>query len=184
MDISLKPFGLLSLPKKIKAFWRKKENIFNIFAIVIVLVSGVIFGIIETQKTEAESFSDISPVLGLSVAQGNSLLPNLNHSIPEPQVTMRLKMIMTAYSSTTWQTDDTPFITASGSTVRHGIVANNMLGFGTRIRIPELYGDEIFVVEDRMSWKKSNYHLDIWFPEYSEAKNFGAQKAYIEVLES
>jgi len=35
-----------------------------------------------------------------------------------------------------------------------------------------------------MNWKKSNYHLDIWFPEYIQAKNFGAQRAYIEVLES
>ncbi len=184
MNISLKPFGLSNLLKDIKFFWQKKENIFNVFAVTVVLIGVLVFGVIEAQKAKAESFPAVSPVLGLSVAQGNSLLPNLSQALPEPQVAMRMRMIMTAYSSTTWQTDDSPFITASGSTVRHGIVANNMLSFGTRIRIPELYGDEIFVVEDRMNWKKSNYHLDIWFPEYIQAKNFGAQRAYIEVLES
>ncbi|MEA3344350.1 MAG: hypothetical protein U9Q16_01555 [Patescibacteria group bacterium] len=184
MNISLKPFGLSNLFKSIKLFWQKKENIFNIFAVITILVSVLVFGVVKAQKAKTESFSAVSPVLELAVTQGNSLLPDLSHSLPEPEVTVRMKMIMTAYSSTVWQTDDSPFITASGSTVRHGIVANNMLNFGTRIRIPELYGDEIFVVEDRMHWKKSNYHLDIWFPEYIQAKNFGAQKAYIEVLES
>ena len=62
-------------------------------------------------------------------------------------------------------------------------MANNLLPFGTEIRIPELYGDRIFVVEDRMSRKKSYYHVDIWFPSKEEAKNFGAERTYIEVLE-
>ncbi|MBU2540257.1 3D domain-containing protein [Patescibacteria group bacterium] len=92
-------------------------------------------------------------------------------------------MAITAYSSTVGETDSTPFITASGSTVREGIVANNLLPFGTKIMVPQLYGDKIFVVEDRMNRKKGNYHLDIWFSSYSEAKKFGAEIAYVEVLE-
>ena len=103
---------------------------------------------------------------------------------PSFKVTKTVKMIVTAYSSTLDQTDDTPFITASGKNVANGIVANNMLPFGSKVRIPELYGDKIFIVEDRMHKRMGKYHLDIWLPEYSQAKKFGAKIAYIEVLEN
>ena len=95
----------------------------------------------------------------------------------------KIKVIITAYSSTTWQTDDTPFITANGSTVRDGIVANNMLPFGTELKIPELYGNKVFTVEDRMHSRKSDYQLDIWSPTLEEAQAFGVKETYIEVLE-
>lgn len=119
----------------------------------------------------------------LAIIEGNSLLPISNHSEPEPQVVKRLKVIVTGYSSSTFETDGDPYITASGTRVREGIVANNLLPIGTKIKIPELYGDKIFVVEDRMNWKKGLYHVDIWFPSYWQAKNFGAKRSYIEVLE-
>jgi len=96
----------------------------------------------------------------------------------------RIKVVLTAYSSTPDQTDDTPFITASGKKVKDGIIANNMLPFGTKIRIPELYGNKVFVVEDRMNRRKSNYHFDIWMPDRQSALNFGVTNAEIEILES
>ena len=120
----------------------------------------------------------------LAVVQENSLLPNFNPLNPEPKTVRELNVVITAYSSTPSQTDSTPFITAAGTTVRDGIVANNLLSFGTKIRIPELYGDKIFIIEDRMHSKKGYYHVDIWFPSYKEAKNFGAKRTHIEVLES
>ena len=101
---------------------------------------------------------------------------------PRPKVINRIKMTITAYSSTVCQTDSTPFITASNTWVRKGIVANNFFPFGTRIRIPEYFGDKIFVIEDRMHWRKSNEHIDIWFPTKQEAINFGITKAYVEIL--
>ena len=96
----------------------------------------------------------------------------------------KVKMIITAYSSAPDQTDDTPFITASGKKVADGIIANNLLPFGTKVRIPQLYGDKVFVVEDRMHSRKGKYHADIWMPEYLQAKNFGAKITEIEVIES
>lgn len=114
----------------------------------------------------------------LSMTQGNSIMAKTWPDQPNKTI----KMTLTAYSSTVWQTDDTPFTTASGKTVADGIVANNLLPFGTKIRIPDLYGNKVFVVEDRMNYRKSKYHLDIWFPEYAQALNFGAKTASIEVL--
>lgn len=101
-----------------------------------------------------------------------------------PDVAKTIKMVVTAYSSTEGQTDGTPLITASGKQVAEGIVANNMLPFGTKIRIPKLYGDKIFVIEDRMHQRKGKYHIDIWFSEYDQAKKFGAKLAEVEILES
>jgi len=100
----------------------------------------------------------------------------------EPETNL-VKVIITAYSSTVDQTDDTPFITASGSYVRDGIVANNMLPFGTEIKIPEYFGDKVFVVEDRMNIRKGYYWIDVWFSSTEEAKEFGIKEAYIEVSE-
>jgi len=94
-----------------------------------------------------------------------------------------ITVVITAYSSTPDQTDDSPFITASNKYVRDGIVANNMLPFGTKIKIPELYGDKIFVVEDRMNKRKGNYRFDIWMPTRESALNFGVKTAEIQVLE-
>ncbi len=95
----------------------------------------------------------------------------------------KIKVVITAYSSTPEETDDTPFITASGKNVRDGIIANNLFPFGTKVRIPSIYGDKIFVVEDRMNRRKSNYHFDIWFPSKNLALNFGVKTAEIEILQ-
>ena len=86
----------------------------------------------------------------------------------------------TAYNSLPWQTDDTPFITASGTTTRHGVLAANFLPIGTRVKIPEIYGDDIFIVEDRMNsryWER----VDIWMEHYDDAIQFGYQNIELEV---
>ena len=91
--------------------------------------------------------------------------------------------LVTAYSSTPWETDEDPFITASGEMVRDGIVANNFFPFGTKIKIPQIFGDKIFVVKDRMKRGKWKYHFDIWFENPKEALKFGAKMTEIEILQ-
>jgi len=88
---------------------------------------------------------------------------------------------LTAYSSSVDETDDTPFITASGKHVRDGIVATNFLPFGTKIKIPKVFGDKIFIVEDRMHPRKKGI-VDIWMPSKKEALRFGSFKADIVVV--
>lgn len=87
----------------------------------------------------------------------------------------------TAYSSTPDQTDDTPFITASGTRVRWGVVAANFLPLGTQIRLPDYYGEQIFVVEDRMN-DRYDYRLDIWMETREQAKQWGIKRVRVEVL--
>lgn len=87
---------------------------------------------------------------------------------------------VTAYSSTPDQTDSTPFITASGTHVRDGVLAANFLPIGTRVKIPEIYGDKIFIVEDRMN---ARYHVraDIWMETREAAKKWGIKYVTLEV---
>lgn len=89
---------------------------------------------------------------------------------------------LTAYSSTVCQTDSTPFITASGAWVRDGIIAANFLPFGSKVRIPSIFGDKVFIVKDRMN-RRFNSRVDIWMTFRQDALNFGIKQADIEILE-
>lgn len=93
---------------------------------------------------------------------------------------------ITAYNSLPGQTDSTPCITANGFNVcSHGIedtVAANFLYFGTKIKIPDIFGDRIFTVRDRMNERYTN-RVDIWMIDRDDALKLGKRLAKIEVLE-
>ncbi|MCR4284041.1 MAG: 3D domain-containing protein [Parcubacteria group bacterium] len=89
---------------------------------------------------------------------------------------------VTAYSSTPDQTDNDPFIMASGKHVYDGAIAANFLPFGTKVRFPEIYGDKIFTVEDRMH-RRFSERMDIWMETRREAEVFGIKKIRYEVVE-
>jgi 3D (Asp-Asp-Asp) domain-containing protein len=156
----------------------------TILLMTAVLASGTL-ELFFPRTSQADIMSEASVSTGtlgtLPASQNNTLLPIIDPAKKAPK-TESVMMKITAYSSEESQTDSTPFITASGKHVADGIVANNMLPFGAKVRIPALYGDKVFIVQDRMNKKKSDYHLDIWMPEHDQATKFGAQIAYVEIL--
>jgi len=93
---------------------------------------------------------------------------------------------MTAYNSEAAQTDDSPCITANGFNLcEHGIedtIAANFLPMGTKVRIPDLFGDRIFIVRDRMNQRHAT-RVDVWMKNRTAALKFGIKVAKIEVLE-
>ncbi len=93
---------------------------------------------------------------------------------------------ITAYNSEVAQCDASPCITANGFNLcDHGeedSVAVNFLRFGTKVRIPEIFGDRVFVVRDRMHERYQN-KLDVWMLSKEEAKQFGVKVAKVEILE-
>jgi 3D (Asp-Asp-Asp) domain-containing protein len=90
--------------------------------------------------------------------------------------------VITAYTSTPGQTDDSPFIAASGKRVHDGMIAANGLPFGTQIKIPALYGDKIFLVEDRMNSRYGLGRMDIWLDTTrAEAMKFGVKRVEVEI---
>jgi len=93
---------------------------------------------------------------------------------------------ITSYNSEAAQCDSTPCITANGFNLcEHGIedtIAANWLKFGTKVRIPELFGNRVFVVRDRMN-KRYSDRVDIWMLDKQVARKFGVKIAKIEILE-
>lgn len=154
------------------------------FGLSLLMAMGIIGNIFvaSSPKAQEEPISQRETLSGFLMIQKNSLLAI--SPTQTPKVSKRVDVIVTGYSSSPQETDNEPFITASATQTREGVVANNYLPFGTKIRFPELYGDKIFVIEDRMSWRKNNYHFDIWFPSRTDALNFGAKRTYVEILES
>lgn len=116
--------------------------------------------------------------------------PQTNTLPPNPDKPLQVKYskytTLTAYNSHPAQTDSTPCITANGFNLcKHGVedtIAANFLKFGTKIKIPEIFGDKIFVVRDRMNKRYTN-RVDIWMKNYGDAISFGKRLAKIEILE-
>ncbi|MBT4153111.1 MAG: 3D domain-containing protein [Candidatus Magasanikbacteria bacterium] len=111
-------------------------------------------------------------------------------------------VVATAYSSDPWQTDDTPCTPAMGSfdLCKHyeenGVedsIANNCLPLGTKVRFPDLYGDKLFTVRDRMNARYGCNRVDFWVGSETpvnqeiiqtakkEARSFGMKQLKMEV---
>jgi len=92
---------------------------------------------------------------------------------------------ITSYNSDAGQCDSDPCTTANMFNVcEHGIedtIAANFLKFGTKVRIPELFGNRIFVVRDRMNTRYPD-RVDVWMLNKEDSKNFGVRRARIEVV--
>lgn len=156
-------------------------------------------------------FPQYSPVLAAEVDSGSILLPNFilksaeisekstNNLAEEESQTFTFsppsreyKVIntytipITAYSSTPDQTDNTPCITANGFNLcehnQEDVIAANFLPFGTKVRIPEYFGDQIFTVQDRMN-SRYYYRADIWMQDRAPAIKWGIKYTKIEVVE-
>jgi len=105
---------------------------------------------------------------------------------PVPAKPISSKMVLlTAYNSEVAQTDNSPCTTANGFNVcKHGkedTIAANFLQFGTKVKIPALFGDRIFIVRDRMNKRYSN-KVDIWMTNRTNALQFGVKYAKIEIV--
>ncbi len=100
---------------------------------------------------------------------------------PALTVLQEVSVFVTAYASVPEETDNSPFITASNKHVQDGFIATNFLPFGTLVKIPAIFGDKIFTVEDRMNRRMVGF-VDVWMPTVAEAKDFGIHKAQIVVL--
>lgn len=86
--------------------------------------------------------------------------------------------IFTAYTAIVSQTDSTPTITASNQKVKEGVVANNCLPFGTRIKV----NDRIYEIQDRMNERYGCDKFDIYLWKHSEAIDFGMQTLKYEII--
>ena len=152
----------------------------QIISATLLLALGTLSSVIASDASPATETAEV-----ILAEEANALLNDSPITISQPDADADVKGVVTttvtAYSSEVAQTDDTPYITASGTRVRQGVVAANWLPIGTKVKIPDLFGDQVFVVEDRMHSRHTN-RLDVWFPTRAEAVQFGARKTQIEIL--
>ena len=144
------------------------------------LISALLLMVLGTLKIGV--MGGVNAPLLPAATQESSLLNQspIPESASEPQRKF-VKAVITAYSSRVEETDDTPFTTAAGTKVRPGVVAANWLPLGAKIRIPELFGDQVFTVEDRMHARMDG-KVDVWFSSTNEALRFGTKSARVEIL--
>jgi len=149
------------------------------------LVSVALFFQIMSGTAQSEDLMKMTPdFMGYNKPQAQIVTLNdfsfIQISAPNPVKIQKRKVLVTAYSSSPDETDDTPFETASGSSTRDGIVAANFLAFGTNIKIPDKFGNKNFTVEDRMAPRHKN-RVDVWFPTKQQALEFGIKYLEIEI---
>lgn len=124
-------------------------------------------------------------LVNLPKIEQNSIFPVAESRQP----LKKIWVVATAYSSDVGQTDDTPCIPADGYDLcehyekfgEGNTIAANFLPLGAQVKIPELYGDKIFVVHDRMNSRYGYGRVDIWMPSTDEAKNFGVKRLEMEL---
>lgn len=137
--------------------------------------------------TDMANLSQTNVFKSETFTQGPTPLKSIKLSIrpigretPDKVIT---KAVITAYTSTPGQTDDSPFIAASGKRVHDGMIAANGLPFGTRVKIPSVYGEKIFVVEDRMNSRYGAGRFDVWLDmSRAEARKFGVKRVEVEIF--
>lgn len=158
-----------------------------IFCLVLIFIFD--FFLFPAPILAAEMESNNEGIINNEIITEEKIVPETLNILPaNDDLTVKFikSVAITAYNSEVNQCDDSPCITANGFNLcEYGIedtIAVNFLEFGTKVRIPELYGDKIFVVRDRMHSRYKN-RIDIWMLEKQDALNFGIQYAKIEVLE-
>ena len=159
------------------------KRIILLFSVILAGLMGIFpfcLPILEKAKANVSAEEIGEEVQALQIVEETTLLPLA--SPPSLKVSRKINVVVTGYSSCVEETDENPFVTASGSGVKDGIVANNLLPFGTTVRLPEVFGEKTFIVEDRMNRRKGYYHVDIWFPSKELALNFGAKITEMEVV--
>lgn len=100
-------------------------------------------------------------------------------SMEELEIKYSLTVSMTAYSSSIDECQGDPCITANGFNVckndQEDTIATNRLPLGTKVKIPGLYEDKVFIVRDRMNKRYYN-RADIWMKSKEKAKQFGIKR--------
>ncbi|MDD4271229.1 MAG: hypothetical protein PHF50_00290 [Patescibacteria group bacterium] len=148
--------------------------------------------VMASQMEENTDFSQDQGIISSQDEVNQDVVANImefNGKLPESEgadVDFSKHVLITAYNSEAGQTDNSPCITANGFNVcENGVedtIAANFLPFGSKVKIPGLFGDRVFVVRDRMNKRFSN-RVDVWMLERPDAIKFGVKTAKIEVLE-
>ncbi|MCA9837001.1 MAG: 3D domain-containing protein [Trueperaceae bacterium] len=168
----------------------------------LLVVAAVMVALITAFTTPNLIDISVNPKVTVTIVKPQPVVDE-NAPLAGPEASYSLTVKSTAYNSLVEQTDDTPHITAIGTTTRFGIIAvsRDLLGqnipYGSLVRLKDLgswyngrgYGkyqtmldrQGLFIVEDTMNPRKTN-QIDVWFPHMSDALNWGVRQVELEVV--
>ena len=185
-EISLKQHPELKKENK-KLFSLKLAKKIVLSLILIIVFEFFLFPapVLASENIEIANINDNTEIIENN---GNEEIVEIVNNFPDNKDVKIIKTsyhTITAYNSEASQCDGSPCITANGFNLcKHGIedsVAANFLKFGTKIKIPDLFGERVFVVRDRMNGRYPN-RLDVWMLDKKEARQFGVRITKIEIL--
>jgi len=186
-------------------FYDRKDQNMSIFkpnlkktiktkALILAILASVVCTLVtpttvKAQEEDSSIFSVIRAIFSTSTGDNTdaNAFPVAEARIPRKTVWVTV----TAYSSTVDQCDSTPCITANGfdlcSSFEERAVADtiaaNFLKFGTHVRLPDAFGEQTFVVRDRMNSKYNGQNrIDVWMPTRELARNFGVKRVKMEIF--
>ncbi len=121
-----------------------------------------------------------SLMLGLAFASAN-VIPGSTITYQAPTDYQVVVAEVSAYTSSVDETDDTPHITASGSTTREGVLAcPGRFKFGTKIEID----GKLYSCEDRMGKRyRDKMNFDVWMDSKEVAYQWGRKTLEIKIYE-
>ena len=104
----------------------------------------------------------------------------VTYAAQEPSEPAGTIAIVTAYTSSVDETDDTPFITASGERTKRGVLAcPKKYEFGTKV----LIAGRQYTCADRMNQRyRDKECFDIWVETKSEAFDWGRRTLEVKIL--
>lgn len=178
------PIQLKTLYGQISQYLKEKLKLNKIF----LNISGLLMGMQIIVPLYHPLAINADKLISVASAQETGLISQYPNSFPIPaeRAVRTMKIPVTAYNSDPRQTDSTPCHTANNynlcSNNREDVIAANFLPFGTRVKFPELYGDQIFTVQDRMN-ARYYYRADIWMKNHSDAVKLGLKYTTIEIYQ-
>lgn len=160
-----------------------KAKVLSLAVLAAVFFSFSMPQVVEAQKGENELISAIKDIFAQSE---NPTFPVAEDRKPAKTIWVTV----TAYSSTVDQCDDTPCVTANGfdlcqnyeETAAADTIAANFMKFGAQVRLPEVSGNKILVVRDRMNARYGYGRIDVWMPTREMAKEFGVKRVKMEIF--
>ncbi|HBU07588.1 MAG TPA: hypothetical protein DEB09_05945 [Candidatus Magasanikbacteria bacterium] len=184
-----------SIPELTSGFFNPSMNIFKStiyhktlkMSISVVVAISVFASAMPVQSVKAQSI--LTPFI--DIFKSDTSTEAVDFPVAEDKKPVKtIKVVATAYNSDVAQTDSTPCITANGHNLckqyeEQGFgntIAANFLPMGTQVKFPEIYGDKIFIVRDRMNARYGYGRVDVWLPEHSEAKKFGVKRIEMEIF--
>ncbi|MEK7644415.1 MAG: hypothetical protein AAB390_03885 [Patescibacteria group bacterium] len=160
---------------------------FIVNAATVAPVNALTGNILLAMKDAAGSMFD-SMTHNIAVADSKTDFP-----VSDEREPIRIRTVVaTAYSSDPAQTDDTPCQPAMSkfnlcqNFAKTGVedtIAANFLPLGTKTRFPEMFGDRIFTVRDRMNTRYNGQsRIDFWMNEKADAVQFGVKRMKMEIF--